>query len=301
MNQLQTQLSSYPKVYNLGHKAIEDIWLGKTVIQEKIDGSQFSFGIINGNLMCRSKGKDQTYPDSMFARAVSTVQEIAGNLTPNWIYRGEYLSNPKHNTIKYDRVPKGNIILFDIEVNNGDFMAWDYLISEATKLGLESVSYLGERQAKPELSEFHSWLELESCLGGSKIEGVVVKNYGRWGVDGKVLMGKFVSEAFKEMHEREWGKSNPSGKDVVTLIGESLKTEARWEKAIQHLGESGAIEGDPRDIGPLMKEINIDVMTECEDLIKDELFKWAWPQISRTITRGFPQWYKEKLLEKSLE
>ncbi len=40
-------INSYPSVYQLGHKAIQNIFDGKVVIEEKIDGSQFSFGMIN--------------------------------------------------------------------------------------------------------------------------------------------------------------------------------------------------------------------------------------------------------------
>jgi len=43
-------LHSYPSVYAIGHKAIEEIFLGPVLIEEKIDGSQFSWGIIDGEL-----------------------------------------------------------------------------------------------------------------------------------------------------------------------------------------------------------------------------------------------------------
>lgn len=37
---------SYPAVFNLGHKAIESLLTsGPVIVEEKIDGSQFSFGV----------------------------------------------------------------------------------------------------------------------------------------------------------------------------------------------------------------------------------------------------------------
>lgn len=45
---------SYPKVYNLGHSAIKDLFHDEVVIQEKLDGSQFSFGIVDGEFRRRS-------------------------------------------------------------------------------------------------------------------------------------------------------------------------------------------------------------------------------------------------------
>ena len=53
------QINSYPSVMQIGHKMIADIFSGEVIVEEKIDGSQFSFGVINGELTCRSKGKQQ--------------------------------------------------------------------------------------------------------------------------------------------------------------------------------------------------------------------------------------------------
>ena len=39
-------ISSYPKVYNLGHRAIVGLTEESVVVQEKVDGSQFSFGLM---------------------------------------------------------------------------------------------------------------------------------------------------------------------------------------------------------------------------------------------------------------
>ena len=52
-------LRSYPKVFNLGHRAVRDLLSGPVVVQEKIDGSQFSFGVgEDGTLLIRSRGAD---------------------------------------------------------------------------------------------------------------------------------------------------------------------------------------------------------------------------------------------------
>jgi hypothetical protein len=115
------------------------------------------------------------------------------------------------------------------------------------------------------------------------------------------MMGKFVSEKFKEVHNKEWKNSNPNKGDVIAQIIETYTSEARWNKAIQHLKEAGALDGSPKDIGALMKEVSEDVRIECNDEIKEKLFKWAWPNIQRALTGGLPQWYKEKLLVQQFE
>ena len=76
------------------------------------------------------------------------------------------------------------------------------------------------------------------------------------------------------------------------------KTPARWQKSVQHLKEAGQLEDSPRDIGKILKEISTDVLKECEQEIKEELFRAAWPKISRIIIAGFPEFYKSELLNK---
>lgn len=107
------------------------------------------------------------------------------------------------------------------------------------------------------------------------------------------LLLKFVSEAFKEIHQKEWKGSNPTQNDVVQSLIAGLRTPARWGKAVQHLKEAGKIEGSPRDIGLLVKETQEDIERECAELIKDELYKWAMPHIRRGVVAGLPEWYKE--------
>ncbi len=72
-------------------------------MEEKVDGSQFSFGIFNGEIKCRSKGAQLVIdaPEKMFIPAVNVVRELAPLLKDGWTYRGEFLGRPKHNTLCY--------------------------------------------------------------------------------------------------------------------------------------------------------------------------------------------------------
>ena len=153
------------------------------------------------------------------------------------------------------------------------------------------------------IEAFRGFLSTTSILGGQSIEGVVVKplHYDLFGRDKKVLMGKFVSEAYREIHSKAWKADNPHGKDILAMIGDSYGTQARWAKAVQHLREAGKIEDDPRDIGLLMREIPQDVEKECEDEIKQKLYDWAWPHVRRMLTKGVPAWYKDALLRQAFE
>lgn len=293
---------SYPKSFNLGHSQLAELFADPVLIEEKIDGSQFSFGIFNGELKVRSKGKEMVVdaPEKMFTLGVEYVKSIQHLLTDGYTYTGEFLSKSKHNTLAYDRTPKNNIILFDVRMAEEAYMSYEEKAAEAARLGLEVVPciFVGTVSTP---STLHELLERVSVLGGQKIEGFVVKNYNKFGVDKKALMGKYVSEAFKEIHGGEWKAANPSSSDIIYQLGEQYTTPARWNKSVQHLKERGELTNSPKDIGLLMKEVNLDVLAECKEEIKEALFKYAWPKIARRITSGLPQWYKDELVKSQFE
>src|SRR6267154_6260155 len=187
---------SYPSIFNLGHKAVQDLLKGPVNVEEKVDGSQFSFGRFEDNervggllpneavfydrpeyeLKVRSKGAVMNIdaPESLFKEAVDTVKSLKDLLHPNWTYRGECLKKPKHNALVYDRTPKGNVILFDVNTGDQEFLSYEDKRKEAERLGLEVVPLLFTGMLE-EIGAFRGFLETVSVLGGQKIEGVVVK------------------------------------------------------------------------------------------------------------------------------
>lgn len=302
---------SYPSIFALGHRAIADLLNGPVWVEEKVDGSQFSFGVFetfdskgerDGGraLRVRSKGAVMIpdAPEPMFTEAVETAKRLAPVLHVGWTYRGEYLKKPRHNGLAYDRIPNQHVILFDINSGHEVYLSQDDKRAEAERLGLETVPLLSSGVVS-DINEFRQFLTRESVLGGQPIEGVVVKpvDYNVFGPDKKCLLGKFVSEAFKETQAKTWRIDNPTKGDVLEQLGAAFTTQARWMKAVQHLRERGELEQSPRDIAKLMSEVPTDVQKECEDEIKDKLFQWAWPQLRRMVTRGVPEWYKNELLK----
>lgn len=289
-------ISSYASIYNLGHRAAQELFDGPVTIEEKVDGSQCSLGVFDGELKFRSKGQQLNVdePEKMFALGVESAKSRQHLLVDGWTYRGEYLKSGKHNTLAYDRHPEGHIIIFDIMKGEEDYLSYAEKAAEAKRIGLEVVPLMYEGLVDS-MDAVTAMLDNVSILGGQKIEGVVIKNYQKFGPDKKVLLGKYVSAEFKEIHGGEWKKANPMAKDIVAQIIEAHTTPARWNKAIQHLKEEGKLTDTVQDIGPLLKEIGTDVHKECADSIKESLFKWAWPQIARGVIKGFPEWYKEQV------
>lgn len=290
-------ISSYSKVNQLGHYMIEGLLDGPVVVEEKIDGSQFSFANLDGKLHCRSRSADIDLDNvnSLFGPAVDSAKRLfaAGALPDGTVFRGEAMHRPKHNVMCYGRMATGGVYLFDVELamGTGTFARPADKIAMANEFGLEPVRVLASGAVAAD--EARAMLDTVSVLGGGKIEGVVIKNYDLFTKDGKLACGKIVSSDFKEMHRREWKPVNRSS--IEAELASKYCTEARWHKAVQHLAESGELKGGPEDIGPLMRELHRDVMEECGRDIAMDLLSHHRKSILKLMTAGMPAWYKERL------
>ena len=109
-------ITAFPKIFTLGTSYVKDIFNEEVEISEKIDGSQFAFGRINGNVVLRSKGRQMFLesPDQMFLEACMFVNSNSHLFPDGIVFYTEYLKKPKHNTLKYDRIPKNHLMLFAV-------------------------------------------------------------------------------------------------------------------------------------------------------------------------------------------
>lgn len=288
-------LSDYSKIHEMYHREVYRMKGHQVVIQEKIDGSQISFGRKGEKLLVRSKNQmiDIENPDGMFAPAVEMIKSKI--LPDGYVFRGEYLKTSKHNVLDYDRIPKDHIISYDVERKDGSNNYLDPVIVReiAAALGFETVPTLWaglfddiDQELIDEL------MKNQSILGGQLIEGLVIKCYNLFDSRDKTLMCKFVRPEVREMITGRRGKSR---RDVIEEIGDRLSTPARFEKAVQHLRDSNMLVDEPKDIGVLMRELNRD-FEEHVDEIKNLLYDNFRKDIIRVANRGFAEWYKAKLL-----
>lgn len=289
----------YPKVWHMGHRTVEGMFVtGTTWVQEKYDGSQFSFirDIETGELICKSHHVilDLENPGKLFEGTVDHLKSVKDKIRTGWLHRGEAFMSNKHNTLKYDRTPAGHLVLFDVDVGHHAYLDPHETMGVADSLGVEAAQLIEEidRENVTPLM-LTTWLKIPSSLGGTKIEGVVMKNYDHMTAFDAPAFCKFVSEAFKEQHSRnlDWKQ----GKDLNNALGDTFATEARWRKSVQRLRDSGQLEESPQDIGILLKELNGDLLDEYGDELKERVWKPAWRTISRASTRGFAEWYKREL------
>lgn len=293
--------AAFPKILHIGDKQISSLFDGEVEITEKVDGSQFGFGKENGRLFARSKGKEQDLdnPDMMFIKGVEYVKSIEDLIPDNYTFYGEYLQKPKHNTLAYDRIPKNHIALFGVyNQETREFLGSDSIQQWATRLGVDQIPVLHTGSSSPE--EVLSMVkERVSYLGGQNIEGVVVKAYKPWLFLGQipqtVMSGKYVTEEFKEVHNKNW-KAENTGKGKLEVAISQYRSEARWNKAVQHLRDDGNLTGTPKDIGELIKEVRKDISQEEKENIKDQLWSIFKNDFLGHATSGLPEWYKQKLM-----
>ena len=301
-------IPAFPKIFHLGDRHIYGVLDTPVEITEKIDGSQFSFGVIDGELQYRSKGKTSKdhggMDENMFGPIITYIKDFLkeNGLPDSLLFHGEYLRVANHNTLKYSRIPQNHFVLFGIrDLITNECLPHKDIVRWATFFKFDAVPLIFEGKWDKSAESIIEFTKRESYLGGAQMEGVVVKNYNMKGeFAGKELplvAAKFVSEEFKEKHLKNPEYS--SKKDKVLMIGEQLRAPARWAKAVHNLRDNGELEGTPKDIGKLFKYVAEDMFLEETDWIKDQLLEAFQRDIKKISTGGLAQWYKEYLVKGS--
>lgn len=294
-------INSFPKIWALGSKYAQGIFDTSVEITEKLDGSQFGFSKPSGTLIVRSKGAviDAQDPPKLFLPSVNHVKSIEEMLDPHLAYYGEAICSKKHNTLTYTQTPKNFIALFAIyNLLHHEWLQYDEMKAEADRLAVDCVPLLFSGIADGNL--VRDLIGQDSYLGGCKAEGVVVKAFKDIEIAGvmyPIHSAKFVTEEFKEKHSNN--AEFRSGKSNTQEYFEQYNTTARFEKMVQKLKESGNYQGEPKEIGTLMKMLNQDLEEECKEDVKDELWKMFRKEFIGAASKGFPEWYKRSLLDQA--
>lgn len=286
----------YPKIEHYGSRnvrGIDDV-AADVIVQEKLDGSQISFAreLSTGRLRVWSKNRelDLANPDKMFAPAVESLQARADMIEPGYKFRGEYLSRPKHNVLAYERTPRGLIAVFDVDAVTP--MRPEGARELAQLADLEYVEPWCCELLRPlALPDYQPLSDAPSMLGGIR-EGVVIKNYN------KKLYAKIVRDQFKELRT---GRPVIRPEAPAKAIGHFYATPGRWQKAVQHLRESGRLLGSMADMRALINEIRADVRAEHEQDIRDALWEAFEGEVMEATHLGLADWYRQQLAAKEGE
>jgi len=284
---------------------------GNVIVEEKVDGTQVRFEIDDfGLISVGSHNVDNIHigVSDGFGKAIETANKvfdgIEADLGEKIVIFGEYLSKPKQNTIPYARVPRYNVVIFDVIVN-GYYLDREEKDRFGFQYGLEVVPLLWKGKGEDFTDEIREeLLKTKSFLGHQagydKIEGIVIKNYGKLfdprfrALEGHHMVVKIVNESFQEKNKVE----NPGQGNKVEELINSLCSVARWNKSIQHLREDGLLNNHMKDLALIVPGIVKDIEEEEKESIKEELYKIYMPKIKQRCTRGLSGHYMKVLKDR---
>lgn len=266
------------------------------VVSEKLDGSNASFRLENGEIECFSRNQELSENNTLrgFYNWVQENIDI-NKLTEGMIYYGEWLV--KH-AINYDEDNYNQFYLFDIYIEDNctiydktDCYADSSLVEYyANKLNvkLAPIFYKGK---------FISIEHIQSFVGKSELgevgEGVVAKAYDYRDRFGRQKFFKFVSDEFAEKAKAKKHKIKNGG-ELDEFVNTFL-TKARVEKILYKLVDEGVIEEDfgLEDMGTILKNSS---KTIADDILEEEIDSLL-KIVKKKISKAYPHVVKEIILD----
>lgn len=320
---LMASSNPYPSITALKEKNKRS-WFSKKIgeennhkwyIEEKIDGSQLSVFLDENEhkLKFYNKNTEVCPTNYAFSKAISMLSQnkIINSLNPDYIYHGESVRQNRHNVIRYETTPKYYFIVYDIfKISDKSYLSREDKEEECKRLSFACVPVLyfnDIAEINPydkchELIQMIEKEELHSCLGGP-IEGVVLKHHAYVSKGKKIATKlKCVTDTFKERHKTKQCSNDYSADEYLEKLGKSFNTEARFQKAYQHLREKNKLTDELKqsDTDKIIEELNDDFDKEY----KDELTLLLWTEFSPIIKKyscqGIGNWIKKKIDESKI-
>lgn len=258
----------------------------RVVIQEKIDGSQFSFmKEEDGKLHFRSKGAVLTAEkDNGFGPAIAHLSQphIAKNIQSGYIYRAEFMRGQRQNKLSYATVPHGHLVLFEAEQIDDFGLGSAWVRHAAAQLGLYAAKVFWEGFANEIPDDLDQFLGVESMLGGCNAEGIVVKALDVKNKAGEFPRYKLVTKQFKEVRA---SKETADVGAVVDYLFKQYCPEPRLDKALQRARDNG-VELVEANYGLLAKDIGADLDDECLEAAIAYFKSAIWKKVKSRATRA---------------
>lgn len=283
-------------------------------LQEKIDGSQFRFGVFKKHveggedaeteLRCWSRNNriDITNPCKMFVVAVETAKRLYldEKLPGGYTFCAEAMAAKRHNILEYERAPLTGMVLFDVyNDSQGCYSCPDAVLAWGEALGLEVAPYKGSFRPGETIdaeSLIASAKAARSVLGGGPVEGFVLKAATQLNnKSGSLFRLKVINPAFSETKVTKRTES-PQALQYFN-VGQAMATPIRWEKAMTRLAEEGTLKLVNADIPLLIREVIADVEKEELDVVKALLWASARKKVLAGAVDGLAAWYQGRLYE----
>lgn len=302
-------MRKYPKVLSLGQPLIDEIFDDPVEITEKVDGSQCRIHLTEEIAQCGSKNvgiADQKMFEIAHDQAVRMWNDdVWRKLGDDITLFTEFLNKEKHNVLIYSRVPRNNLYLFGAIIDDKHIRT-EELFKLANILDIEPPHIIASDITISNKDDLNEYLKTPSILGNTVLEGIVIKNYNRsypallastQAFFGYPLVGKIVRDDFKERLNKEWSGKKQREAPLTKVVAEFL-TEARFNKAIQHLVDDGKITYEMNNLKDIIPEFYNDLLDEEKDAIIAVVMESFWKPLKRKCDNFAVQRWKEYLVEK---
>lgn len=297
---------------------VSDIMLQDEVIAtEKIDGSSFRFGIIDGIVYAGTRNRtilkvnkiepmydaDGDYGFIKWMKDNNIRNRLFDNFSDvNIVFYGEFFGNGIQKRVDYG--PDKYFRIFDIRVkyiDTLDFVSWDIIKSLSLRMRLDVVPELYRGKPDPKILESlvvkpSVVASLNGVAEPKNHEGIVIKpiipakdRKGDW------LITKFKNPSFEERKSKR-EKTSIESPEVLKSINDFVTefvTEERLTHVLDHLRDKGIEVNDIKSTPHVLKEFGNDIEREgAKDLINSGL---EWKQVGREISRASMLLYKQHL------
>lgn len=292
----------YHSIVRYGHKSTQEV-LNKgdqIIIQEKIDGANASFAVIDGELKCWSRNKELDAGNTLEGFYGWVKDNIdADKLLEGVIYFGEWTARHK---VVYEGHEK-EFFLYDIfNLQLEEYVSFSMVRDEAKRLGLQLVPvfFEGEFESFDQLMSYVGRTDLNGTLGGEPSgEGIVIKNVNYRDRFGKQLFVKLVIDKFAEVQKQKKPKNPKKTFNPEELKVRECTTVPRVKKQLFKMIEEGRLDRDYgiEDMGFLIKNVSPMV---AEDILKEEMqdFSITVKDIQVYMTKVLPLVLKEIIKNK---
>ncbi len=196
----------YQHIERLGTQATEGIRDGRVYIFPKLDGTNSSVWLENGEIVCGSRNKELTISqdNANFYKEMLGNQYIKNLLRdyPHWRLYGEWLV--PHALKTYEETAWKHFYVFDIvDETTGNYIPYieyENILSHYKVLFIPVLQII----TNPTIQEITNVLENNTFLVEKGIgEGIVLKNYNYTNKYGHVIWAKVISDEFYEVKKEK--------------------------------------------------------------------------------------------------
>ena len=226
------KFEKYQHVERFGTAEVQDIEIGKTFVFPKLDGTNSSVWLEDGEVKAGSRNRELSLDkdNAGFYNDIINDEDIKGFLTANPSLRlfGEWLVPHTLKTYQDDAWRK--FYVFDVMDSEGNYIPYTYY---SDWLSYYNVLYLAPIRIfiNASLDDYVKCLEQNNYLVKEGLgEGIVIKNYDFKNKYGRTTWAKIVRTEFKQDHSKKWGAPLTENHLVEELIADKFVTKALCEK-----------------------------------------------------------------------